>query len=122
MAKEKEVERINPVLIKDPETGEEKYKLEFSRKTIKNAERNGFKLNDVLDYPMGKTVELFYWSLQMHHKGMTMDKAEVLFDEIGGMAQEGLIKRLFELYNEPFRALQGDEDTEKNGKKYVVDM
>lgn len=122
MAKEKEVERINPVLIKDPETGEEKYKLEFNRKTIKNAERNGFKLNDVLDYPMGKTVELFYWSLQMHHKGMTMDKAEVLFDEIGGMAQEGLIKRLFELYNEPFRALQGDEDTEKNGKKYVVDM
>lgn len=122
MAKEKDNERVLPVNIKDQNTGETKYILEFSRNTVKRAERNGFKLSDVLDFPMHKTVELFYWALQMHQNGMSMDKAEVLFDEIGGMNQEGLIKRLFELYNEPFRALQDEENAEKNGRKYVLDM
>ena len=116
-------ERVKPIIITDKETGEPKYTLEFNRKTIKLAERNGFKLDDVMAYPMTKPVELFYYALQMHHRGMTMDRAEELFDTVGGLAQEGLLKRLFELYNEPFRALQGDDgDDGKNAGKYEIKL
>lgn len=118
-----EQERVKPVIIKNPETGEVMYTLEFNRNTVKAAERAGFKLQDVVDYPMSKTVELFYWALRFHHPRMTMDNAEALFTEIHGMSQDGLVKRLFALYNEPFRALEdGAEDSEKNGSKYAVEL
>lgn len=118
-----EQERVKPILIKDPETGDVKYTLEFSRKTVKQAERSGFKLDEVSAYPMTKPAELFYHAMKMHQPWMTPEKAEQIFYDLGGIACEGLISRLVDLYNEPFRAIQDEaEKSEKNGKVYALEL
>lgn len=113
---------VKPIVIKNPETGETLYTLEFNRKTIKAAERNGFDISEVGKYPMTKPVELFYYAMRMHQPWVTMDKAEEIFDALDIRNSEGVLKRLLELYNEPFRSMQGDDEgSEKNGL-YLLDM
>lgn len=118
-----EQEKVKPIFIKDPETNEVKFTLEFNRKTVKQAERSGFKLDEVADYPMTKPAELFYHAMKMHQPWMTPERADQIFCELGGIACEGLVSRLVDLYNEPFRAMQDEaEKNEKNGKVYALEL
>lgn len=50
-------ERVNPMLL--TYKGVE-YKLDFTRETVRNAERAGLKLADVTDFPTTKIPELFW--------------------------------------------------------------
>ena len=50
-----------------------KYTLEFNARVIKNMERRGFQLNT--DYPYTMIDDLFLGAFQMHHKGITPEKA-----------------------------------------------
>lgn len=97
--------RIEPLRIKDSETGEVLYTLEFNRESVIFAENHGF---DVMHMkPMTDTYNLFYYAFRMHHRNMSRQQTDRIIDEefggIGGIP-EGVIDRLCELYNEPFEA------------------
>lgn len=82
-----------------------KYTLEFNARVIKNMERRGFQLNT--DYPYTMIDDLFLGAFQMHHKGMTPDKAKTIWaqqtrkDELLGVLTKLYMKPLEELMAEP---------------------
>ena len=87
------------------------YVLEFNRKSIIEAEKAGFSLEDLEKMPMGKLSDLFYFSFLMHHPFMKRsDTDKILFEEFGGLTQKE-IGQLSELYAAPYEALinSGDE-------------
>ena len=106
-----ERKRIEPILIKDKETEEVLYTLDFTRNTVSMAERRGFVLDDVTKFPLTGCRDLFYWALQAHHRNLRRDQADELFDSLGGIEAEGLMKRLYELYNQAI--LSGNEKNSK---------
>lgn len=115
-------EKVKPIIIRNTETGEPEYTLEFNRKSIKNAERAGFSTDDLSRFPVTKVPELFWHAMRMHQPWMTMQKAEEIFDSIDGHHQEGLFARLIELYNEPMRAIRNDDAGDEKNSKYTLDM
>jgi UDP:flavonoid glycosyltransferase YjiC (YdhE family) len=107
-----ERKRIDPVIIRDTDTDEILYTLDFNRDAVSTAERRGFKLDSIGEYPMTACQELFYWSTRMHHKGLRRDDTDKLFISLGGIEADGLIKRLLELYNQAITTTE----TERNPK------
>lgn len=124
MAKKEVNERVKPIILTDTESGTE-YTLEFNRESIKFAESRGFKIDEVGDYPMSKVPELFFYAFRMHHKNVSREKTDkMIFDPdygFGGLSDlpEGLVERLFQLYNQPFEATK-TESERKNSKLTVV--
>lgn len=114
MAKKEVVEKVRPIVITD-ENGE-KFTLEFNREAVRFAEMRGFDLDDVAKTPMTKVPEMFYYAFRMHHKNVSRQKTDkIFFEGIGGHSNmpEGFLERLFQLYAEPFNALN-DEGEGKN--------
>ena len=88
-----------------------KYTLEFNSRVVKNMERRGFKIDT--DYPYTMIDEIFLGALQMHHKGVTPDKAK----EIWGCQtrKDDLLGALVKLYMKPLEDLMADpEGAEEN--------
>ena len=118
MANKEVNERINPIIIRDEETGNE-YTLEFNRESVRFAEAHGFDINDVSKFSMTRLPELFYYAFRMHHKNISREKTDrILFDDLGGMP-EGMAERLGALYGAPFEALINTGDRAKNSKVTV---
>lgn len=98
------------VIIKDEEGN--KYTLEFNARVIKNMERRGFQLNT--DFPHTMIEDLFLGAFQMHHKGMTPDRAKEIWkqqskkDELLGILTKLYMKPLEDLMAEP----EGEEGNE----------
>ncbi len=107
-------ERINPVRITDCDTGNV-YELDFSRESVRFAEQRGFKLEEVNDFPVTKFSELFYFALRKNHKSLSKEKADKLYEKLGGMTEKLLI-RLIQLYQQAAVSnnLQDEEELEKN--------
>lgn len=83
------------------------YTLEFNRESIKFAEDRGFRLKDVSTFPMTKIPELFFYAFRMHHPNVARANTDkIIFGEEGfgglGGIPDGVIERLFELYDVPF--------------------
>lgn len=111
-------ERVNPIIIRNEDTGEE-YTLEFNRETIRFAEQRGFDIADVGKFPMTKLPELFFYAFRMHHRNVSREKTDrILFDDLGGMP-DGMAERLGALYSAPFEALSNDNGKAKNSKMTV---
>ena len=122
-AKKAEHERVKPIVIKDPDTGEAKYIVEFTRETVEQAQRAGFVVDEVSTYPAIRPYEFFFYAMKAHQSWITPKRAREIFDDLGGIFNQPLMERLFELYNEPARAMkEAAELGEKNGRKYVLDM
>ena len=118
MAKKEINEEIRPITLRDKESGET-YTLEFDRDAIKFAESRNFDIDDVGRLPYIKTVELFWYAFRMHHKSVSLEKAErILTQDLGGMP-DGMMERLAQLYSKPFDALVQTEETVKNAKMTV---
>lgn len=112
---ERDEKRTEPIVFEVNETGEE-YTLEFNRESVRYAERNGFKIDELSDLPMNGMIDLFFYSFRMHHPRVDRTKAErILFDILGGMP-EGWAERLGALYAVPFNTLVSTEDISKNSK------
>ena len=98
------------VIISDKEGN--KYTLEFNARVIKNMERRGFQLNT--DFPYTMIDDLFLGAFQMHHKGITPEKAKAIWaqqtkkDDLLGVLTKLYMKPLEDLMAEP----EGDEETE----------
>lgn len=102
------MERVKPIIIKDNENKRE-YTLEFNRDSVRFAENRGFKLEDVDAYSMTKVPEFFWYAFRMHHMNVSMNQAEEILKQIGGMS-EPIAKRLVELWVQTYEAL-GNEET-----------
>lgn len=108
-------DHINPARIIDDQNGRT-YELDFSRESIVFAERNHFKLEDALEYPVTGMRDLFFYSFRKNHRNVARDKTDKLIERWGGGIPEALVKRLIQLYQQAqaSNAIMVDEDAEKN--------
>lgn len=117
------MEKVKPIILKDSDKGLE-YTLEFNRESVKFAESKGFSFDDLDNFPMSKTEELFYYAFRMHHKKLSKEKTDSIFyDCLGGHGNlpDGFIKRLVRLYILPFDTLSAD-DSEEAGENFKPKM
>lgn len=118
MANKEVNERVNPIVLRNEETGDA-YTLEFNRESVRFAEARGFNIDDVSRYPMTKVPELFYYAFRMHHKNVSREKTDrILFEDLGGLP-DGMAERLGALYAVPFEALTSGEENRKNSRMTV---
>lgn len=111
-----EMTKVQPLVIRDTEKNTPKYTLEFNRESVVWAERRGFKVAEVADYPVTGVSDLFFYAFRMHHKGITHDMTDAILNDIGGWNTEGLIKRLMALYDAGMESLNAAGGEEKNAK------
>lgn len=114
-----EAERVNPIRLTDKKgiigPAGNVYELDFSRESIVFAENRGFKVEEVVAYPVTRISELFYYSFRKNHRKVSREKTDKLMEAWGGVT-ESVLKRLIDLYNQAALSnnIQTDEDSEKN--------
>lgn len=112
-------EKLNPMVITDPENGRE-YTLEFSRRSISKIEQAGFNINLIETQSMTMIPLMFWGAFLMHHPQMTREQTDkILFDGLGGLSEEEM-GYLGRLYAVPFESLIASEDKETNPRKMAV--
>jgi len=120
----KNEEVVKPIILKDKDTGEPKYVLEFDRATVKAAERAGFKIDTVVDMSenddsglkmaIEPLEDLFFHSFKKHQPFMNKNATnKILYEDLCGMST-AMIARLVQLYMQPFETLIQTDDTPKN--------
>ena len=108
-------ERINPIKLTNNKTGEV-FELDFNRETLFVMDRDGFKIEEVADFPTTNIPKLFFYSFRKNHRKMTKAQTDhILQDVLHGITPK-MLERLVLLYNQAATAnnVQEDEDLEKN--------
>lgn len=111
-----EMEIVQPIRMTDEKAGKV-YELDFSRESVVFAERNKFRLDEALNYPVSGLRDLFYFSFRKNHRNVPREKTDKMIDERwGGAIPERVVTRLVQLYQQAqlSNAIQTDEDIEKN--------
>lgn len=93
---------------------DKEYTLEFTRRTVKQMEDEGFVARDIDSKPMTLLPALFAGAFKAHHRFV---KPEIVDHIYAAMPdKEKLIGKLAEMYNEPIETLmtEPDEETVKN--------
>lgn len=93
------MDKITPIRITDKESGEV-YELDFNRESVSFAERNGFKLEDVADFPATKVKEIFFYAFRAHHKKMSRGQTDKILEEKLHGLTPAILERLIELYQQ----------------------
>lgn len=88
------------------------YTLEYTRRTVKQMEDEGFVAQDIDSKPMSLLPALFAGAFKAHHKFVKREVIDHIFDAMPD--KEGLVNKLAEMYSDPIRTLL-EEPTE--GKK-----
>lgn len=113
-------ERVGSIRITDHDgiinKPDDVYELDFCRESVVFAENRGFKVEEVLTFPVTRISELFYYSFRKNHPRVARDKTDNLMKKWGGLS-ESVLERLVLLYNQAAMSntFQSDEDAEKNG-------
>ena len=90
-----------------------RYTLEYNRNSIRQMERQGFKINYSEGMPMSTVTALFNGAFLMHHRNIDPNTLDALYDTVPN--KESFIQKLSEMYSEPMLALVSDpEDNEGN--------
>ena len=113
-------ERINPIRITDNETGKV-YELDFSRESVRFVESQKYKIDETFDYPNVNIPKLFYFAFRAHHKNVSLNQAQALLEQMGGITDE-IAVRLVDLYNQATMAnnvIQEKEELAKNSRVTV---
>ena len=98
------------------------YVLEFNRRTVQLAEKNGLSIDDLDKRIMSAIPELFYYAFKMHHAWVKREETDrILFDEFKGLTEDEL-KRLIELYSAPYDTLlnKNADGDEKNSRTVTI--
>ena len=86
------------------------YTLEFNRRSVRNMEASGFKVDT--DLPVTMILDLFRGAFQMHHRKITPDQVEKIWDAQRG--KDKLLTELIAMYTEVISSLmdegEGEED------------
>lgn len=89
------------------------YILEYSRKSVSEMEREGFRISDLRDKPITAYPILFQGAFKCHHRRIKPDEIDKLYPRIPH--KEEFIEKLAEMYAETVNALFDEPDTdEKN--------
>jgi len=89
------------------------YTLEYTRRTIKQMEDEGFVAKDIDDRPMTLLPALFAGAFKAHHRFVKQDVIDAIYANMPN--KDKLIEKLAEMYNEPIMSLMDEpEDTAKN--------
>ena len=107
-------ERVNSIKITDPQ-GEKSYELDFNRDSVRFAEGRGFKMEDVFDYPETKFPELFYYAFRYHHRNLSKQQTDKIYEGLNGFSRE-FLERLVTLYNQAMLSNNVVDSTEEMGK------
>ena len=91
---------------------DKEYCLEFTRKSVEQMERTGFKASDINDKPMTVLPALFAGSFLANHRFTKQEVIDKIFAKLTNKGE--LISKLAEMYNEPIMALV-DEPEENEG-------
>ena len=88
------------------------YTLEYTRESVKQMEREGFKGEDVANKPMLTLPKLFAGAFKAHHKFDTKQKQ---IDEIFELFtnKQALVEKLVEMYMEPMETLMDDDNIDE---------
>ena len=91
---------------------DKEYTLEYTRETVKQMEREGFKGDDVLNKPLNTLPKLFAGAFKAHHKFDTKQKT---IDEIFELftSKQALVEKLAEMYAEPMETLMDDDNIDE---------
>lgn len=89
------------------------YCLEYTRETVKQMEREGFKSSDVIDKPMLSLPRLFAGAFKAHHRfGTKQNDIDAIFDCFTN--KDALFEKLAEMYNEPMETMLDEPTDEGN--------
>lgn len=88
--------------------GDKDYTLEFTRRTIKQMEAEGFVTEDIDRRPMTLLPALFAGAFKAHHRFVQPEVIDEIYAAVPD--KEKLIGKLAEMYNEPIAALMQDPD------------
>ena len=98
------------------------YVLEFSRRTVMQAEKSGLSIDNLDTQMMNNIPELFYFAFKKNHSWITKDETDrILFEEFKGLTTDEL-KQLVELYAEPYESLvnMAVDGDEKNARSVTI--
>lgn len=91
---------------------DKEYCLEFTRKSVEQMEKSGFKASEIDDKPMTVLPALFAGSFLANHRFTKQDVIDKIFAKMTNKGE--LISKLAEMYNEPIASLV-DEPEENEG-------
>ena len=91
------------------------YKLEFTRRTIRQMEENGFNIQLIGEKPMTMLPDFFAGAFRANHKNVKRELIDEIYTNMPN--KDKLIEKLVEMYNEPLSALM--EEPEENSAKKV---
>ena len=92
---------------------DKEYTLEYTRRTIKQMEDEGFIAKDIEDKPMTLLPALFTGAFKAHHRFVKQDIIDQIYENMPN--KEKLIEKLAEMFNEPIMSLM--EDPKDSSKK-----
>ena len=91
------------------------YTLEYTRTTIAEMERRGFRATDIEAKPMSTLPSLFAGAFLAHHRNVKANVIDAIFNKIPN--KQDFIFALGEMYNEPLESLtDGPEESEGNAE------
>ncbi len=91
----------------------EDYCLEFTRRTVREMEGEGFRLRDVKDKPVTSIPVLFSGAFKCHHKRIKEEVINGIYASITD--KEELMGKLLEMYTYAMNSLFDEpDDDEKN--------
>lgn len=85
------------------------YTLEYTRASVREMERRGFKSSELVDKPMTVLPELFAGAFIANHRYTRKDTVEKIFNQLENRSE--LMGKLMEMFNEPIEQLiDGDQE------------
>ena len=91
---------------------ENEYTLEFTRRTVRAMEENGFVISDISQKPVSGIPTLFAGAFLAHHRLVKPSVIEEIYEAL--TKKEDFLEKLAEMYREPIESLF-DEPEESEG-------
>jgi len=89
------------------------YTLEYTRRTIKQMEDEGFVAQDIDRKPMSLLPALFSGAFKAHHRFVKQEVIDAIYAAMPN--KEQLIAKLAEMYNEPIMSLMEEPEANAAG-------
>ena len=90
---------------------DKEYTLEFTRRTIRQMEEEGFNVQEIASKPMTMLPKLFAGAFKAHHKFVKQETVDAIYDAMAD--KDALIDTLSKMYNEPIASLLSDPEDSK---------
>lgn len=92
---------------------DKEYTLEYTRRSIEQMERNGFRTEDLDDKPVSTLPKFFAGAFIANHPFAKAKDIDEIFMSLPN--KEELLQNLIEMYSEPINALMDEPDANSKG-------